>query len=152
MIDAPRLLRDLQGDLAPLVADLGARVKDDEDVRGRLDREWRTAFDAHRTGRSFEDWLEDRLTQVAVAWLLACVFVRFCEDNLLIDEATIAGPGDRGDAARAAQQRYFTEHPHDSDREYLHSLFRSAAELPGLGGLLSPDPPIGLGLTGRSIT
>ncbi|MDQ6797260.1 MAG: BREX-2 system adenine-specific DNA-methyltransferase PglX, partial [Actinomycetota bacterium] len=149
MIDAPRLLRDLQGDLGPLVSDLGAKVKGDEEVRGRLDREWRTAFDAHRTGRSFEDWLEDRLTQVGVAWLLACVFVRFCEDNHLIDEAGIAGPGDRGDAARAAQQRYFTEHPHDSDREYLQWVFRAAAALPSLGGLLadgeSPlwliDPP-----------
>lgn len=149
MIDATRLLRDLQGELGPLASDLGVKVKADEEVRARLDREWRTAFDARRTGRSFEDWLEDRLTQVAVAWLLACVFVRFCEDNLLIDEATIAGPGDRGDAARAAQQRYFTEHPHASDREYLQSVFRAAAALPSLGGLLadgeSPlwlvDPP-----------
>ncbi|MGI8810703.1 MAG: BREX-2 system adenine-specific DNA-methyltransferase PglX [Acidimicrobiales bacterium] len=149
MIDAPRLLRDLQGDLGPLVSDLGTTVKGDEEVRAHLDREWRTAFDAHRTGRSFEDWLEDRLTQVAVAWLLACVFVRFCEDNLLIDEAAIGGHGERGDAARAAQQRYFTEHPHDSDREYLHSVFRAAAALPSLSGLLADgenplwlvDPP-----------
>ena len=78
MIDAAALLHDLQAELGRLVADLGDRVAADDEVRGRLEREWRTAFDANRTGRTFEDWSEDRLTQVAVGWLLACVFVRFC--------------------------------------------------------------------------
>ena len=77
---------------------------------------------------------EDRLTQVAVAWLLACVFVRFCEDNGLIDEVRIAGSGVRGAEARDAQQRYFADHPHSNDREYLQSIFRGAATLRGLDG------------------
>lgn len=139
MIDAGALLHDLQAELGRLVADLGDRVAADDEVRGRLEREWRTAFDANRTGRTFEDWSEDRLTQVAVGWLLACVFVRFCEDNGLIDEARIAGPGLRGREARDAQQRFFTERPHDSDRDYLHSAFRSAAGLRGLEGVVGED-------------
>jgi hypothetical protein len=118
VIDADRLLGDLQGDLSALVADLSAQVAGDGEVRGRLEGEWRRAFPANRKGRSFEDWSDDRLTRVGGV-LLACVFVRFCEDNGLIDEAAIAGPRDGGAAARAAQQRYFTEHPHHSDREYL---------------------------------
>lgn len=149
MIDADVLLKDLQGELGRLVGDLNARVADDVEVRAVLEGEWRKAFDANRTGRTFENWADDRLTQVGVAWLLACVFVRFCEDNGLIVEAKIAGPGLRGGEARDAQQRFFTEHPHSNDREYLQGAFRSAAVLRGLDGVLgegeSPlwlvDPP-----------
>lgn len=149
MINAPALLKDLQQELTRTVYDLTAHVNSDPEVRVRLETEWKQAFDAHRTGRTFEAWLEDRLIQVGVGWLLAFVFVRFCEDNRLITEPMIGGPGDRGAAARATQQRYFAEHPHDSDREYLHDVFRQAAQLSGLSGLLaeseSPlwlaDPP-----------
>lgn len=149
MIVGGGLLKALQSELGRLEADLGAKVVADSEVRSRLECEWREAFDARRTGAGFEAWRDDRLTQVAVAWLLACVFVRFCEDNHLIDEAAIGGPGERGEAARAAQQRWFAAYAHESDREYLQSVFRSAATLPGLGGLLaegeSPlwlvDPP-----------
>lgn len=149
MTDGAALLGDLQDELGRLVADLDAKVRDVDEVREPLEAEWRTAFDAGRTGRTFEAWLEDRLTQVAVGWLLACVFVRFGEDNGLIDEPLLSGPGDRGAVARAAQQRYFTDHPHDSDREYLQHVFRRAAALPGLAGVVgqgeSPlwlvDPP-----------
>jgi hypothetical protein len=149
VIDAGKLLSDLQAELGRLVADLNQKVRDDADVRARIEAEWRSAFDANRTGRTFEDWADDRLTQVAVAWLLACVFVRFCEDNRLIDEARIAGPGIRGAEARDAQQRYFTCQPHSNDREYLQSIFRSAATFRSLDEVVgegeSPlwlvDPP-----------
>jgi hypothetical protein len=149
VIDAGKLLSDLQAELGRLVADLNQKVRDDADVRARIEAEWRSAFDANRTGRTFEDWADDRLTQVAVAWLLACVFVRYCEDNGLIDEARIAGPGIRDAEARDAQQRYFTGHPHSNDREYLQSIFRSAATFRGLDEVVgegeSPlwlvDPP-----------
>ena len=149
MIEANLLLTDLRRELALLVDDLGTQVRGDAGVRVRLETEWKSAFDNSRTGRTFEAWMEDRLTQVAVAWLLACVFVRFCEDNKLITEPLIGGPGDQGAAGRVAQQHYFSERPHDSDREYLHSVFRKAAELPSMSGLLaeveSPlwlvDPP-----------
>ncbi len=149
MIDANLLLGDLQRELSLLVEDLGGHVRGNAEVRARLETEWKSAFDNNRTGRTFEAWMEDRLTQVAVGWLFACVFVRFCEDNRLIAEPMIGGPGDRDTAARVAQQLYFAERPHDSDREYLHGVFRRAAELPSLSGLLaegeSPlwlvDPP-----------
>ena len=59
----------------------------------RLHGEWKHAFDVHRTGHTFEVWLDDRLTQVAVGWVLACVFVRFGEDNGLIDDARLDGSG-----------------------------------------------------------
>ena len=149
MIVAARLLADLQAELKLFVADLHATVANEADVRGRLQTEWKTAFNAERTGRTFESWVEDRLTQVGVGWILAVVFVRFCEDNHLMTEPMLGGPGDRGSTTRAAQQRYFADRPNDSDREFLQSVFRRAAGLPGLAGLLgdgeSPlwliDPP-----------
>ena len=149
MIDAQLLLPTLRSELNRFVADLNDRVKDDEEVRARLDSEWRSAFNANRTGRTFEDWAEDRLTQVAVAWLLAFVFIRFCEDNGLIDEAKISGPGQRGTEAKVAQQGYFTVLPNSNDREYLQGVFRESAKLAGLDGVVgegeSPlwlvDPP-----------
>jgi hypothetical protein len=139
VIDAALLLKDLQGELGRLAADLLAHLQEDSEVRARLEGEWRKAFDAQRTGRTLEDWLDDRLTQVAVAWLLAFVFVRFCEDNGLIDEARIAGVGTRGGEARDAQQRFFAQHPHASDRDYLHEVFRSAAQLRGLDGVVGEE-------------
>ena len=43
-----------------------------------------------RTADPFEVWLDDYLDQVAVAWVLGCVFVRFMEDNHLIDECWLS--------------------------------------------------------------
>jgi hypothetical protein len=139
MIDVALLVSTLKRDVTALVADLRGRVDADESVREPLESEYRAAFDAGRTGRTFTEWSQDRLTQVAVAWVLACVFVRFSEDNGLIADARLAGPGVRGDHARAAQQDYFISHPNSSDRDYLHDVFGRAAALPGLGELLGPD-------------
>lgn len=149
MIDASLLLSTLQSELRLFVGDLNGRLTSDEDVRARMEAEWRSAFNANRTGNTFEQWAEDRLTQVAVAWILAFVFIRFCEDNGLIDEAQIAGPGQRGTEAKIAQQNYFSRLPNSNDREYLQSIFRSSAALAGLQGVIgegeSPlwlvDPP-----------
>ena len=47
------------------------------------------------------------LTQAAAAWLLGCVFVRFIEDNGLVEEALISGPGERRNHAAERQILYF---------------------------------------------
>src|SRR5258708_37078801 len=43
----------------------------------------------------------------ALAWLSATVFVRFCEDNQLIDAPFLASPGGRPDLPGDRQQAYF---------------------------------------------
>jgi hypothetical protein len=130
------LLSTLQRQLGALLSDLRGRVESEPSIGDPLRAEYQQAFDAERTGWTFTEWAEDRLTQVAVGWLLACVFVRFGEDNGLIDDAMIAGEGARGGEARAAQQDFFRANPHESDRGYLHHVFRTAAALPGLDGVL----------------
>lgn len=136
MINSPDLLATLQGQLRLLLEDLRGRVETEPSVGDPVRAEYHQAFDAERTAWTFTEWSEDRLTQVAVGWLLACVFVRFGEDNGLIDDALIAGTGARGAEARAAQQDYFRANPHGSDRDYLHHAFRKAAALPGLSGVV----------------
>ncbi|HPB46876.1 MAG TPA: hypothetical protein PLP95_13555, partial [Microthrixaceae bacterium] len=141
MIDSTLLVSTLKGQLNDLLADLGRQVDTVADIGDPLRREYQAAFDAERTGWTFSEWADDRLTQVAVGWLLGCVFVRFCEDNALVDDPMISGrsDGERGNAAvlaRAAQQDYFRANPTHSDREYLQHAFRRAALLPGLDGVL----------------
>jgi hypothetical protein len=136
MINSSDLLATLQDQLRLLLDDLRGRVETEPSVGDPVRAEYHQAFDAERTAWTFTEWSEDRLTQVAVGWLLACVFVRFGEDNGLIDDALIAGTGARGAEARAAQQDYFRANPHGSDRDYLHDAFRKAAALPGLSGVV----------------
>ena len=136
MIDSKLLLDTLKGQLSELLADLHSQVDSVPELGEPLRSEYQRAFDAERTGWTFTQWADDRLTQVAVGWLLGCVFVRFCEDNGLIDDSLIGGVGESAGLARAAQQDYFRANPLDSDREYLQYVFRRAAALPGLDGVL----------------
>lgn len=83
-----------------------------------------------RTADAFEVWREDYLDQVAVAWVLSCVFVRFMEDNHLIDECWLAGEGDRRKQAEDSHELYFREHPRESDREYFEHVFQEVGKIP----------------------
>ena len=127
------LLTDLQALLRSLEADLLDRSDSDAipEVRQTLYSEYRKAQDAERTAQSYETWRADYITQVAVAWVLSCVFVRFLEDNRLIDLPTISGPGERLDRARDEHELYFRAHPTETDREYLLHTFRRLSALPG---------------------
>ena len=92
MIDPKALLADLKGQVKALEADLRLCGVTDSTTAAELEREWQAARDAQRTAATYEMWREDRVTQVAVAWVLGTVFVRFCEDNDLIEYPVIAGP------------------------------------------------------------
>ena len=70
------------------------------------------------------------MTQVAVAWILGCVFVRFLEDNGLVDPPRLSGPGERRGRALDEHTLYFRAHPTGSDRDYLLHVFRAVAALP----------------------
>ena len=93
MIDRRALLVDLRRQLKRLEQDLAERSESVQEMKSALEAEYRAARDAERTGDTFQVWRAAALTQAAVAWLLGCVFVRFVEDNRLVDAALIAGPG-----------------------------------------------------------
>ena len=133
MIDRKYLLTDLRRQLRQLEQDLAERAENVPEMASILQEEYRAARDAERTGDTFLIWRAGALSQAAVAWLLGCVFVRFAEDNGLVDAALIAGPGERNARAEDRQTLYFRAHPTDSDREYLLDVFAEAlSELPGI--------------------
>jgi hypothetical protein len=134
MVDAGRLLADLKR----------LRNKLDEDLRrhhtasaGRyaIESEWREARDTKRTAETFETFFSTALDQAAVHWILSLVFLRFLEDNRLLDRPVIAGPGERLEVAQLRQRDWFRTRPEDSDAEYLLAVFDEFGRLPGLAGL-----------------
>ena len=135
MIDRKALLADLRRQLKRLEQDLAERAETVPEMTSILQEEYRAARDAERTSDTFLIWRIGALSQAAVAWLLGCVFVRFAEDNGLVDAALIAGPGERNVRAEDRQTLYFRARPTDSDRDYLLDVFAEVARLPGIGRL-----------------
>jgi type I restriction-modification system DNA methylase subunit len=137
MINRQALLADLQKFLQRIEADLLERSESTEvpEVPAALHAEYENAAKAERTAQNYEDWRTDTITQAAAAWVLSCVFVRFLEDNSLIDPPKIAGPGERLARARDEHELYFRSHPQHTDREYLLSIFAELAKLPGTKGI-----------------
>jgi hypothetical protein len=135
MIHPKRLLDDLKRLLRHLEADLRERTGTVAELAELLQREYRAAREAGRTGESFEMWRDGTLTQAAAAWLLGCVFVRFLEDNGLVEEALLSGPQERRRLAAERQMQYFQRRPTDSDRDYLYHVFRTVQQLPAVATL-----------------
>src|SRR5262245_52451646 len=142
MIDRPRLLADLQALLRKLEGDLLERSEEMPHIREALTHEHQRARTAERTAQSYEEWRSDYITQMAAAWVLSCVFVRFLEDNRLIDPPKIGGPGERLARARDEHELYFRAHPIESDREYLLHVFDELARLPAVKDIFGAHNPI----------
>ena len=131
MIDPSLLLADLQRLRADLESDLRERCEEHPNLETSLRQEYRRAVARKRTAAdTYNAWREERLTQVAVAWILGCVFVRFLEDNSLVDPPRLSGSGERRRRALNEHTLYFRKHPTDTDREYLLHVFRAVAALP----------------------
>ncbi|WP_329259570.1 BREX-2 system adenine-specific DNA-methyltransferase PglX [Actinoallomurus sp. NBC_01490] len=139
MIDRAALLGDLKAQVRLLEDDLRERAGDAEgEFDAGLRAEWRDARSAERIAATYETWLEDRVTQSAVAWVLGTVFLRFCEDNELIDLPYLAGPGERLTIASERQQAFFErpENREKTDREWIVEGFDAMAKAsPVAGGL-----------------
>ncbi|MFD5653632.1 BREX-2 system adenine-specific DNA-methyltransferase PglX [Streptomyces sp. NPDC127039] len=100
------------------------QVRAAEAVAGRLRAEYDQAFKLGRTGATWSAWLDERVTQVAVAWVLGTVFVRFCEDNRLIPEPYLTGPdAERRDLAEARYGQYVEDDPDPTFRGWLERAF-----------------------------
>lgn len=138
MIDRQALLSDLKPILKQLEDDLRERAKKDSDADTRFRAEWQKAKDAKRTAQAFEVFRDDQLTQIAVAWILSAVFVRFLEDNEFVDSPLLSGPVEPVNRLQLARDRhtlYFRKEPRHSDVHYLRSVFTEVGALPGLRAL-----------------
>lgn len=151
MIDAAVLLADLTRMLKGLEDDLRTRIADFPNLRADLQQEWQAARNADRTAETFESWSDQVIAQAGVHWLLSCVFLRFIEDNQLVDRPWFAGPSSaRQSLARDRHESYFRAHPIESDRDYFITCFREAGRLPGLVSFFDEahNPVFRLGISG----
>lgn len=124
-LDHAALLKDLQKQVALLVDDLRGHAHGDSKQAAALRAEYERAELAGRTEVGEEPWLEERVVQIAAAWVLACVFVRFCEDNGLVPDARLSGPGERLAEAQDNHDAFFRESPELNDRDWLKESFRA---------------------------
>ncbi len=152
MINAPQLLADLTRLLKRLEADLLQRIEADPELNTSLRAEWQAAREADRCAETFETWVDQVITQAGVHWLLSCVFLRFIEDNQLVDRPWLGGTPESGRLAlvRDRHDAYFQAHPLQNDRDYLLAAFREAGTLPGLQTFFDEahNPAFRLGLSG----
>jgi hypothetical protein len=133
MIHSPQLLKELQKRVRLLEEDLRKLCEADPAVNAPLQKEYGVARAKGRTAMTFNAWREEELNQVAVAWILGCVFVRFLEDNGLIDVPRMAGPDSaRMNRARDEQHLFFQQNPTASERDYLEQVFKTVGQLPAM--------------------
>ena len=89
----------------------------------KLREEYTAAQAADRTAQSYEERRSDAITQVAAAWVLSCVFVRFLEDNQLVPTPKIAGPGEGLKRWWDQHELQLRSHSMLTDRDYLLAVF-----------------------------
>lgn len=152
MINAPQLLSDLTRLLKRLEGDLLQRIEEVPELKTSLQAEWQAARDADRCAETFKTWADQVITQAGVHWLLSCVFLRFIEDNQLVDRPWLGGTPESGRLAlvRDRHDAYFQVHPLENDRDYLLTAFREAGTLPGLRTFFDEthNPAFRLGISG----
>ncbi|CAM2856373.1 BREX-2 system adenine-specific DNA-methyltransferase PglX [Saccharomonospora xinjiangensis] len=137
--DLGELVKDLRRQVTALEDDLRARALEVPEFHTPLRAEYDDARKRERTAATWETWLDQRVTQVAAAWVLGTVFVRFCEDNGLIQWPFIAGPGERLADAEERHEAYFRERPQDNDRDWIVAAFTHLAQAhPTAEGLFEP--------------
>lgn len=137
MVQIKTLLPELRNLVGELAEDLLARSTSDAKINAGLKEAFQQIEKGGRTAQAFEVWREDYLDQVAMAWVLACVFVRFMEDNGLIDECWLAGEGERRRLAEDTHELFFRKNPHDTDREYFQHVFKEVGQIPAAKDLFA---------------
>jgi hypothetical protein len=142
VINRSTLLKHLQALLPHIEKDILAYSEHSAELGEHLKQQYQVALEAERTSEHFVAWREAQVTQAAVAWVLTCVFVRFLEDNHLLDAQVLAGPvsNSNGDnALQFAKERmvaYYNENPTKEERDYLLDLFSELERFPVIRELL----------------
>lgn len=136
MIDGSSLSCDIRRLVPLLEDDLRDRVESHEESRSRLKVEYGRAFSSGHTGAAWGAWRDARVTQAAVSWVLGTVFVRFAEDNGLIERPFIAGCSKRLAEVEERRTEFFRRHPRLNDRDWLIQSFdHLSAAHPALASL-----------------
>jgi hypothetical protein len=118
---------------ATLVPDLRQRAAE-APLAATLDARWEHERATRRTAAPRPEWLDQTLTQVAVAWVLSAVFVRVLEDRGLLAQRRLAG----GDAAEG-ERLFYEIFPALGPRDDLLTVFQEVAHAPVARALLGPE-------------
>jgi len=121
-LDRARLTRELAAQVTLAERALHHTVTEDAELRADLGADHARGTKAQRTGATWSTWLDEQVTLSAVAWVLGTVFVRWCEDNGLI-EPRLSGPEQRLGDAQDAQQQYVSAHPLSTSTDWLREAF-----------------------------
>ncbi len=151
MIDSRKLLDALRKVLKQVEDYAREHIDSQPDLEAGLRAEWQQARDSGRVGSSYHDWRDEEITQAAVHWVLACVYLRFIEDNGLCERPWLSGATRaQRDLAQDRYEQHFRARPLDSDEHYLRACFEDAARLPAMGGLFdrNHNPLWRIGATG----
>lgn len=133
------LVKDLQTQLKKVTADLRERSEQSDDAWARqLRAEYDTARERGRTALTWTEWRDGEIDLAAVAWILATVFIRFCEDNQLIDGPWITGQGPRHGQAADNETAFYQQDPTRNSRDWLRAGFQALADLPAGRDVLDP--------------
>jgi len=135
-IHAPTLLTDLKRWVTRFEDDLRQQCKEVPALDARLKAQYKQAKDAGRTAFSYPVWRDGELTQSAVGWVLSCVFVRFLEDNDLLERSFLSGVGENRGVADETRAAYFRENRAASDNDYLAHVMSEVGKLPGMADLM----------------
>ena len=127
----PNLVKDTQAQVKALTKDLRDRSELPEDQWAKeLRTEYDKARERNRTGLTWSEWRDGEVDLAAVAWVLATVFIRFCEDNGLIDGPWITGEGSRHSQAADNETDFYQTDPTRNSRDWLRAGFAALADLP----------------------
>lgn len=126
-----------------------------DDMRSRLNAtpeekaSWRAQFDAakkaERVGVAYDDWETEQLTQAAVGWVVATVFIRFIEDNELFGEGRAYLSGYNAplrEAARYFERELYRRHPEQSYRGYIEECVNQLSTAEATKGLVDEHAAI----------
>lgn len=138
MIDRKLILADLQTLLRKEVEPDLRKRSELPAIAAALKAEFDKAKKAKRTAMNYTDWRADMITQIGVAWVLSCVFIRFLEDNRMVDPPRLSGPtaadGDSQSALQRARDEYdlhIKANPEHSFRQYILSVIDDLSKLSG---------------------
>ncbi|MDV3136830.1 BREX-2 system adenine-specific DNA-methyltransferase PglX, partial [Mycobacterium sp. 29Ha] len=141
------LTAELRPQVGLLVDDMRERLNADTAVLDRWRSQHREAVAQELTAGSFTDWVDDQLTQAAVGWLLTSVFVRFCEDNLLLGESGVwITHADVRLRQRAldTENAFYQADPDRSYREWLEVAFAALRANRATAPLVDEHAAIGI--------
>ena len=140
MSDRKELVAALKKQLAAVEKDLRAITEDVDNPWGQqLREEYERALEVGRTALTWSQWRDGEVALAGVAWVLATVFVRFCEDNELIDRPWISGPDGRLLEAADAEAEFYRQDPSRNTRDWLRAAFSHLVQFKATRGLVDPD-------------